>query len=175
MSGPLKNARRERFCQEITSGASAAEAYRRAYGSNGDTAKVNGSRLLTFADVNGRLSELRAPVARQARVTVQSLLDELRLTIEAARKAEQHGVVVSSLTLAAKLTGLLTERLEVSARGPLQHLTTEAEVLEDLVTQHGGDAAGIARELRELADRVERYRKPILIEVTPNIWKWPRT
>ncbi len=66
MSGPLKNARHERFAQELAKGEHASTAYRNAgYSAKGNAAEACASRLLTDAKVAGRLKELRARISEK--------------------------------------------------------------------------------------------------------------
>jgi hypothetical protein len=59
--GPLKNIRREKFCQGIVSGLSQTKAYTAAgYSERG--AKQSAARLLNNADVRSRVSELRQEI-----------------------------------------------------------------------------------------------------------------
>lgn len=59
----LKNHKHEEFCHEIALGKSQAEAYRAAgYSERG--AKQGASRLLTNVDLQARIEEIRANIAR---------------------------------------------------------------------------------------------------------------
>jgi hypothetical protein len=147
---PLRNQRHELFVQHLVrnakNGMNVTQAYIAAgYAGRGHAAEVGGSRLMRNAEVRKRIDALTAPAARRAKVTAESLLDELQTTISDAREAKQHNVVVGSLTLAAKLAGLLRERIEVSHAGPygdceslddcidrLLETTTPGEALADL-------------------------------------------
>ncbi|AWM07728.1 terminase small subunit [Bradyrhizobium symbiodeficiens] len=152
---PLKNLKHERFIHLLLEGSkhgwNAAEAYRRVYGAEGHVAESAASRLLKNVEVQARLAELAAPQERKARVTVQSLLGELQTTIADARQAKQHSVVVQSLALAAKLCGMLTDRIEVGAPGEFGTCKTGEEVV-DLLLEEQSPQATLAQldELREL-------------------------
>lgn len=59
------SARHERFCQVYSSGRTATDAYKEAYG-NTRTAKAAASRLLTFVNVQSRILALREEAAQGA-------------------------------------------------------------------------------------------------------------
>ncbi len=143
--GALRNVRREKFCQALiksaNGGLSYVEAYRVAgYTGEGRVAYSNASRLMTFADVRRRMSELLAPAAQKSQISVEVLLSELEITIGDARSAKQHGVVVRALELAAKLVGLLKERVEVT-HNEFCGLRSADEVLAMIREELGDQAA----------------------------------
>jgi phage terminase small subunit len=78
MSGhPLKNAKRERFCQEYLIDLNATAAAKRA-GYSPKTAKSQASDLLTFPDVQARVAELKAERAERTQITADDVVMELR-------------------------------------------------------------------------------------------------
>jgi hypothetical protein len=67
------------------------------------------------------------------------------------RAAKQHGVVVRALELAAKLVGLLRERVEITHE--FAGLKDSAEILAQIRIELGDDAANaIERALAPVAD-----------------------
>ena len=172
----LKNLKHERFIHLLLEGSrqgwNAAESYRRVYGVEGHVAESAASRLLKNVEVQARIAELAAPQERKARVTVQSLLSELQTTIADARAAKQHSVVVASLTLAAKLVGVLTDRLEVGEAGEFSRCKTPKEVAEALVEDMGSASAALT-QLDELRRLVEERALGTALNVTPEPRVWP--
>ncbi len=74
----LKNARHERFAQNITKGMSATKAYTKAgYKSTGHAAEANGARLMRKDEVQARVAELTAPAVAETQATVERVLQEL--------------------------------------------------------------------------------------------------
>ncbi len=74
----LKNARHERFAQNITKGMSATKAYTKAgYKSTGHAAEANGARLMRKDEVQARVAELMAPAVAETQATVKRVLQEL--------------------------------------------------------------------------------------------------
>jgi phage terminase small subunit len=64
MAGPLKNARHERFAQELAKGKSQVDAFTLAgYAAKGAAARANSSRLLTDANVANRVAILAGVAA----------------------------------------------------------------------------------------------------------------
>jgi hypothetical protein len=129
----LRNQRRELFVQAVVRGAkngvNLTEAYKAAgYVGTGHVAEVGASRLMSSDEVRARIAELTAPAAKKAGLTLESLLVELETTIADARAAKQHSVVVQSLTLAAKLVGLLRDRVEIGGPGDFDQCNNIDEI-----------------------------------------------
>lgn len=70
------NAKQERFCEEYLVDLNATQAAIRA-GYSEKTAKSQGSRLLTKADVSARVGELKAERAKRTEITADRVLREL--------------------------------------------------------------------------------------------------
>jgi phage terminase small subunit len=70
------SAKRERFCQEYVKDHNAARAARAA-GYSEETAKSQGSRLLTFVDVEIRVIELEADITAALKITQERVVNEL--------------------------------------------------------------------------------------------------
>ncbi len=74
----LKNTRHERFIQSIARGMSTGPAYTAAgYKATGNSAEVNGTRLLRNAQVRARLAELMAPAVEAAELSAERVLQEI--------------------------------------------------------------------------------------------------
>jgi hypothetical protein len=132
MSGPLKNARHERFARWLAEGKSQSEAYKSAgYSAEGNSAEVNAARLLRNAQVAERVEELKQKAAERTIVTVEGLTQRL---LNIAKKGEDASdapllsVARASIMDAAKLNGLIIDRSKVG----LDLSTATAEELEIL-------------------------------------------
>lgn len=166
---PLKNIRHEAFAQAIVAaprtGMNNRQCYFAAgYESTNEAADASCARLLGSARIKTRIAELQAPAIRASRITLQTLLAELQLTVEQARQAKQLSAVNGALALIAKLTGLLTERIEVTERGPFAHCTSVDQVIDLLVDDAGSAALALSDldQLRDLlAERAARGALPI--------------
>jgi phage terminase small subunit len=113
MPGPLKNARHERFAQELAKGSAADAAYVAAgFKPN----RGNAIRLKANESVAARVVELKSRAAEKAVVTVENLTERL---LKIAKKGEDAtdapllSVARASLMDAAKLNGLIIDRSKV--------------------------------------------------------------
>lgn len=112
MTGPLKNARHERFAQERAKGKSQDKAYVAA-GYKQDRGAA--SRLSSNVSVAARIEELKAAAADKTVVTVASLTQRL-LNIakkgEAKPEAPMLSVARAALMDVAKLNGLVIDKTQ---------------------------------------------------------------
>jgi hypothetical protein len=159
---PLKNVRHENFCQLTIQGKrygwSQAEIYQRSgYTCDKASAAMASSRLIQKDEIRTRMAELVESAARKTRITVETLLDELRQTIDDARAAKQHTVVVSSLTLAARLVGLLTEKVEIGRPGAFAACESVQGVLDKLVEDSADDIPGSLAILDQMREALLRH------------------
>ena len=105
----LTNPRWELFAQNMASGKTADESYRLAgYKPN----RHNAARLNTNENVRARIAELQEAAASRATITLETLLADAQATYRRATGAGQHSAANGSLTLIAKLLGLLVEKTE---------------------------------------------------------------
>ena len=115
MSGPLKNARHERFAQERAKGKSVDEAYSLA---GFKPHRGNAHRLSTNESVAARIAELQARAAKKAVVTVEGITERLLKIAEkgeGANDAPLLSVARASLMDAAKLNGLIVEKRDLTS------------------------------------------------------------
>lgn len=97
--------------QALFKGKPASTAYAEAGYSPHDG---NCIRLRGNERVQARLSELQAEAAKSAEVTVASLLGELEGARVRATSLNQLGAVVKSISEKAKISGLLTTKIEIT-------------------------------------------------------------
>jgi len=115
----LKNARHERFAQELAKGKTADEAYAlagfKANRGNAATLKANQS-------ISKRVAEIQGRAAEKAAVTIQSLTDELEEARGIAIAEKQSSAAVAATLGKAKLHGLLVEKKQHTGPngGPIQ-------------------------------------------------------
>jgi hypothetical protein len=127
---PLKNVRHERYVQALFEGKPASTAYEEAgYVANDG----NAIRLKGNEKVQARLRELQETVAKETKVTVESICKELDAANEVARAKGQAAAMVSASALRAKLAGLLTERVEIGAPGAFDKATSIAEIADEMI------------------------------------------
>jgi phage terminase small subunit len=92
MTGPLDNARHERFAQERARGKTADEAYVLAgFKAN----RGNAARLNANESIQARVRDIQGRVAKRTEVTVAGITERL---LRIADVSEQSGVVVDEVT-----------------------------------------------------------------------------
>ena len=173
--GPLPNVRHEKFVQALFAGKNATEAYTLA---GYKPHQGNSSRLRWFEMVQSRLQELQGEAAANAEVTLQSILKELDQAIAVAKSKSQAQAMVSASGLKAKLSGLLTEKIEIGAPGAFDGAASTAQivdgVLERLVIERflpcdAEDRRGLIELYEKHLQEIDAYisaiqSRPILME-----------
>jgi phage terminase small subunit len=110
MPGPLKNARHERFAQELAKGKSKLGAYTLA-GYEPDRGAA--TRLSANVSVGKRVAELKAKAAEKVIVSVADIAQQLDEDREFARELEHSAAAVSATMGKAKVLGLLEDKSKV--------------------------------------------------------------
>ena len=132
--GILANPRHERFVQALFEGETADAAYAKAgYKPNdGNCIRLKGNER-----VKARLAFLQAQAAKSAKITIESICEELSEATAVAKSKGQAQAMVSASALRAKLAGLMIERTEVGAPGSFDNLCSipsiADKVLEELI------------------------------------------
>jgi phage terminase small subunit len=127
----LRNARHERFAQELSKGKSQTEAYEQA---GYRPSRSAAARLAADVNICARVSEIAERVAVRTELTVAAVTDrllriadvaektgvEVGPTGEATASSSRHlGVARAALMDAAKLNGLVIEKSEETTAGAL--------------------------------------------------------
>lgn len=135
MSGPLKNARHERFAQELAKGSPASAAYEAA---GYVPSEPNASRLTRNDKVAARVLELKQRAAEKTVVTVADIAAQLDEDREFARKNEHSGAAITATLGKAKLLGLMPERHEHTGRngGPIEYRDLSDDEVEARIAAH---------------------------------------
>ena len=132
---PLNNARHERFCQALLEGKSAKASYEEAGYKPHDG---NCMRLRGNERVKARLAELQSEIAKENVVSVGSLLAELKSARQKATSLDQLSAVVRSIEAKAKISGLLTQKIEVTNGGNVfDDCESTADVAEAIALSGG--------------------------------------
>lgn len=105
----------ERFCQLIVQGKNQTDAYMEAgyKVKSPEVARANASRLLTNANVEARIAELRAMSVDDTIVTLEWLKEQAKAILKEAREAKQFAAATGALKELGILSG---ERVEKSQR-----------------------------------------------------------
>jgi phage terminase small subunit len=109
-------AKQEKFCQNIISGMSQADAYRDAYPSKKISARalyIDASRLADNPKIILRLTELRAPAAKKAMITLESHLEDLMKLRNLAVNEKQVGAAITAEIARGKAAGIHIEKSQI--------------------------------------------------------------
>jgi hypothetical protein len=125
----LRNARHERFAQELAQGKSATDAYRAA-GYTGDRRAA--ANLWTNVDIRARVAELKSGAAERVGITMLRLIAEAADLQQRALAAGAYGAALGAVVVKGKLAGLLPKPPEPEAPGvELSRLSNaERKILE---------------------------------------------
>ena len=118
--------KQERFVQEYCANGHNATKAAISAGYSEATARSQGHRLLTNADISTAIETWRAETAERAHVTVESLTEQLQEIAEDAKGEDQFSAAVSAINSIAKLHGLLAEDRK-NERSPLKELLSRID------------------------------------------------
>lgn len=141
MTGPLKNARHEKFAQERAKGKSVDKAYVAAgFRAN----RGNAARLNANESVQARIAELQERAAEKAVITAADIAEQLDEDREFARLNKQGAAAVSATLGKAKVLGLMPERHEHTGKngGPIEYRDLSDEEIEARIRAHEEANAG---------------------------------
>lgn len=106
----------EKFCQNIISGMSGADAYRASYNcshSRDNVIYVRACELLKKPEVAARIDELRQEIVEKSEITALDLISELEDVRLKAMEIGQTSAAVSAIMGKAKLLGLGSETINI--------------------------------------------------------------
>lgn len=112
----MLTAKQEKFCQNIISGMSGADAYRNSYNcqkTKDDVIYVRASELIRKPDIAARIEFLRQEIVEKSEITALDLISELEEVRLAAMGAGQASAAVSAIMGKAKLLGLGSETINI--------------------------------------------------------------
>lgn len=112
----LKNAKHERFAQELAKGKNQADAYAEA---GYAPSEPHASRLASNGKVAARVAEIQERAAIRTEISVASITDRLLKIAakgEATDEAPMLSVARASLMDAAKLNGLIVDKGEFTGK-----------------------------------------------------------
>jgi hypothetical protein len=123
----LKNARHERFAQELAKGSSQADAYAAA---GFKPSEQNACRLTRNDKVAARILELKEKAAEKAVVTAADIAQQLDEDRQFARELKQASAAVSASLGKAKVLGLIVNRIGGPDGGPIEYRDLSEEEIE---------------------------------------------
>ena len=128
---PLRNPRHEKFVQSLLEGKSATAAYVEAGYAKDDG---NATRLRANPKIQTRLAELQTEVAKETKVTVESLLDELENARQRADLLDQLSAAVRAIESKARISGLLVQKMEIGGAGEFSRCETIEEIADEMLS-----------------------------------------
>lgn len=126
---PLRNARHERFAQEMAKGKTAVHAHEAAGYRPNDG---NASKLARKPEVRARITEITGKAAERAEITVVSLLGELDAVLVMAMANQQASAAVAAIREKGILSGKRIERREQGEPGEFDRMTDDELIKEIL-------------------------------------------
>lgn len=108
----------EKFALAIVSGKNQSEAYREAYnvksGTKPATIHKRASELMKNGEVAGRIEELQKQTAKEAQITLQSHLDDLKKLRNAAIQSGHIAAAITAEVARGKAAGVHIEKQEIT-------------------------------------------------------------
>ncbi len=102
--------KQEAFAQAIVAGVSQSDAYRAAYkvrpNTKPESVNQNASRIMANVNIMSRVAELREPVAKNAQITLESHLEDLKRLRNMAAKSNQWSAAISAEIARGKASGV---------------------------------------------------------------------
>lgn len=158
---PLKNPRHEKFVQCLLEGKSATEAHELAGYRRDDG---NATRLRVNPKVRERLAELQSEIAKEAKVTVESLIAELEEARQKATSLDQLSAATAAIMGKAKISGLLVQKMEIGAPGSFDKCESVEAIADEMLLYQtfyrpvtGRERQGLIDLLNEQGTAVQEY------------------
>lgn len=111
--------KQQRFAEEYCIDFNATQAAIRAGYAKGQSAEVQGHRLLSDVKIKAEIAAIQAKLSEKTAITLESLTDMLRETYDDAKEDGARPAQVAAVMGLAKLHGLGVEKHEVKA-SPLE-------------------------------------------------------
>jgi hypothetical protein len=86
-------------------------------------------------DIKQRLAELQDQAAKKSEVTVASLLDELEHARSRAVSLDQLSAAVKAIEAKAKISGLLTQKIEIGSPGDFSKCESFADIADTMIAE----------------------------------------
>jgi len=150
-------AKQERFVLLILKGEVQSTAYEKAgYGvKSTKVAATNASNLMKKPNIQGRIAELQAALAKKTVISLESITDDLLEIRLKAIAAGSYGPAVAATVAVAKLHGFMVEKSEVMINHRPAPLPTKIlELSEDeWIEQFGTQSQRLIKDAAKLINR----------------------
>ncbi len=154
----LRNPRHEKFVQGLLEGKSATDAHELAGYARDDG---NATRLRTNPKVIERLAELQVEVAKETKVTVESLIAELEDARRKATDLDQLSAAVRAIEAKAKVSGLLVQKMEIGGAGEFSRCETIEEIADEMLSYQSFYRPVTVRERQGLIELLNEQGKAV--------------
>ena len=104
------------FCQEFGKDYNATKAAIRA-GYSSRTARQQGSRLLSKANIQSRIAELQAETGKRNRIDAGNIIGKLEAVYQGSLTDKRYSAANRAAELQGKLAGLFTDKSELELHG----------------------------------------------------------
>jgi hypothetical protein len=172
----LSNPRHEAFAlalfEGVSMGRSQGASWTAAgYTANPTAAKADAHRALKSQvgrKILARVAELQAHVAKDKRVTVATVLDELAEAKVIAEAERQPSAMVAASMGRAKVAGLLVERSETGGPGDFSAAHTPEEIAERLLEEFAPGSHHSAAQRQAVVTELLRHSNALTAIATDN-------
>jgi hypothetical protein len=139
----LSRPRHEKFVRAYLKTGIGSKAYCKAYDRllPDATARVNASRLLTHANINIRLCELREQAMKRSDITIDKIITDCQNALNMAASLEKPADMVNAAMAQAKIVGLLKDKIEHGNAGDFDTMENMSDIIQSVSDQAGPEAA----------------------------------
>jgi phage terminase small subunit len=152
----LRKPKHELFVRKLLEGENIIDAYE-ASGYSRD--RGNASKLASNPRVKARLLELQEEAAKDSKLTVQSLLNELEDARKRATDLKQLSAAVRSVEAKARIGGLLIQKIEVGGVNEFEECQSTKDIVDLAMRQLTADQHMTSDELEHLHAMLDTWRK----------------
>ena len=120
----MSSEKHDQFCQEFVKDLNATQAAIRA-GYSSRTARQQGSRLLTNANIQSRIAQLQAGTGKRNRIDTDNIIAKLEAVYQGSLQDKRYSAANRAAELQGKLAGLFTDKSELELHGAWGRPTSE--------------------------------------------------
>lgn len=114
--------KQETFCLAVIEGLNNSDAYRRAYNADRmkpETVNRKAKALIDDGKITARIAELREPAAKNAQLTLEQHLHDLRRLRDMAEDEGKYGPAIQAEIARGRASGLYVEKLDLKVTDAL--------------------------------------------------------
>lgn len=125
--------KQERFCLAYIETGNASESYRRAYScerSKQETINRTAKELIDRPKIAARIAEVRAPAVKNAQVSLEQHLNDLKRLRDLAEASEKYGPAIAAEIARGKASGLYVDNVNLNVTDALAERLARAKSRE---------------------------------------------